>query len=305
MKYIIPTSSAKHLGRRIAEEITNKKITNARVIFPEKNKDGERFFPDEEVYSRIPEAEGGLFNKEQVILLHSGQRKPNAGIREYESNIEIIQEYSSPGKLDMFFAYFPYGRQDRKFLPGEIAKAEKDFDKLRNFYKIEDLHIIDAHFAGREHWDCKKRPFVDVKGFEVIMERIKNDFPNEEVLFLGPDVGAQTRAGIKGTEKKREGSYSVELSSKEHLVEIIKQYNFIAAIDDFSETGGTMVEFRNVCKEINPASVLIAGLTHGVKQKGINRTRADYDHLYLGNTVQRKEANVDFTELIMKSLGIL
>jgi phosphoribosylpyrophosphate synthetase len=305
MKYIIPTSSAEHLGKKIDKQIRQQGIINAQVIFPKRNKDGERYFPDEEVYSSIPEAEEGLFNREHVILLHSGQRKPNAGIREYEYNLEILQEYCSPGKLDLFFAHIPYGRQDKKFLPGEIAKVEKDFDKLKIFYKIEDIYIIDAHFAGRSYWDCEKRPFIDVKGSKVIMEKIKKDFLNENVLFLGPDIGAQIRAGIDGTEKKREGSYSVEISSEKELVDLIKKHDFISAIDDFSETGGTMVTFREFCKEINPASVLIAGLTHGVKQKGINRTKEQYDHFYLGNTVQRKEANVDFTELIMQSLGII
>jgi len=89
------------------------------------------------------------------------------------------------------------------------------------------------------------------------------------------------------------------------LEQTVRSASHIAAIDDFTETGGTLVRFHEFCKRLNPEAVMIAGLTHGVKQTGIDRTRTVYDHLYLGNSIDRPEANVNFTRLIMQSLGLM
>lgn len=309
MKYIIPSTPALHLGNKIAKQIKRRGIQDTQIIFPKKNKDGERYFPDDEVYSAIPESEKGIFDGQEVVFLHSGQRKPNTGIVELETNIEIVSEHTIPKKMGVFFAYIPYSKSDKHFRQGEIAKSEKLFNKLRRWYGIQDICIIDAHFAGRDHWDYENRPFTDVKGYEVIMKGIEEKF-GKEVLYLGPDIGSRIRAGLEGTDKARKDSYTVNVSAEDELIDLIKRHSHIAAIDDFTETGGTMVEFSNFCREHNPKAVLIAGLTHGVKQGGINRTVRAYDHLYLGNSIQRRKAhpkqwNIDFTELIMKSLGII
>ncbi|GEM_PF-702365 len=304
MKYIIPTKNAEHLGVKIAEEIANLGIIGAEVVFPGKNKDGQRHWPDGEVYVALPEAQEGKFNEQEVFMLHSGQRNPDQGLRELEYNLALLQKYSPTAKMNIFFANLPYAKQDKTFLPGEIAIVEEDFDRWRGWYKVKDIYVIDAHFAGRPHWDYDQRPFVAVNGSEEIMKAVREKF-GTEVAFLAPDIGSQVRTGLQGTKKSRTDSFTVEIHSKEELEQTVRSASHIAAIDDFTETGGTLVRFHEFCKRLNPEAVMIAGLTHGVKQTGIDRTRTVYDHLYLGNSIDRPEANVNFTRLIMQSLGLM
>jgi len=47
--FLIFTSAAEHLAEKLKH-----KPNNSEFIFPEKNKEGRRFFPDEEIYTKIP-----------------------------------------------------------------------------------------------------------------------------------------------------------------------------------------------------------------------------------------------------------
>ena len=284
--YIIPTTSAEHLGKRLL-----RKRGGLEIAFPDFYKSGKRYFPDGEVYTKISEV-NKLRNK-RVIVLHSGMPKPNEGLIELELILQILKDNQiKPG---VFFTYFPYGMQDKVFEKGETNVAENLIKKLVNYYKVKKIYIIDAHFEGR-NW-VKKYPIVNVSAVPILIEKAKRDFA-KNILFLSPDIGGKRRTGISGMRKKRIDSNRVEFLS---LPKNLKG-EVVGIVDDLLETGGTLLKAFQQCKK-NGAKKIVALVTHGVLPSGITRIKKRYSKLYLTNTIKQKGSNIDITDLILETIS--
>ena len=284
---IIPTSQAEHIGKRLAKK-------GLKVIFPEKNKEGKRYFPDGEVYTRISEIDK---LKGKTIILYSGAPNPNDGLVELEMLLEILRK-SKAKPIEVFFTYFSYGKQENIFDEGETNASENLVKKLVRYYNAKRVYTIDAHFFGRG-W-VKKYPVINVSAVDLLIRAALNDYP--EAIFLPPDIGSERRTGLKlkGLKKKRIDSYLVKIKSNEEFKTIVKG-KVVGVIDDMVETGATLVPFYKECKKCG-AKEVIALVTHGVLLEGIERIKSKYSKLYLTNTIDRKEANVDISDLILKTI---
>ncbi|GAG54089.1 unnamed protein product [marine sediment metagenome] len=75
----------------------------------------------------------------------------------------------------------------------------------------------------------------------------------------------------------------------------------IGVVDDLIETGGTLLKFYDFAKK-SGAKKVIALITHGVLPVGISKIKKKYSKLYLTNTIEQKEANVDVADLILKNI---
>jgi ribose-phosphate pyrophosphokinase len=285
---IIPTSQAEHIGKNLAKK-------DLKVIFPEKNREGKRYFPDGEVYVKIFKAEK---LRGRTIVLHSGAPRPNDGLVELEMILEILKK-SKAKPIEIFFTYFPYGRQDNIFERGETKAAENLIRKLVEYYGVSKIYVIDAHFWGRE-W-VKKYPMINVSAVNLLTQSTLKDYP--EAIFLPPDIGSERRTGfkLKGLEKKRIDSYLVKIKSSEEFKEIVKGKT-VGVIDDIVATGTTLISFYEKCKKYGAKEVL-ALITHGVLLEGIKKIKSKYSKLYLTNTIDRKEANINITDLIFQTIA--
>ncbi len=286
MIYIIPTTAAEHLGKRLQ---TNRDF---KVKFIDMNKDGKRFFPDDEVYVRLSRFRE---DSDRAIVLHAGAPKPDKGLMELKMVLEILNE-KNVRSIEVFFTYFPYGMQDKRFRGGEANVAENLIKELVEYYKVKKIYIIDSHFKGRR-W-VKKYPIKDIPVMPLLKQAAKKDFPG--VIFQGPDLGATRRFNVKGTKMKRLDSHHKNVrSDKKFKDTVCNQY--IGCEDDIIETGGTMVEFYDECKKCGSKDI-VALITHGVLSKGIKRVKSKYSKLYLSNTINRREANIDITNEIIKAI---
>lgn len=285
---LIATDQAAHLGR-----IIKKDKKNFKVFFVGKNKDKKRFFPDGETYARLPDIENITG---RTVILHSGSPKPNDGLIELKMVLQILKEKKiSP--IEIFFAYFPYGMQDHTDQPGAINFAEDLIKELVNYYNIQKIYTIDAHFWGRE-W-VENYPLENISAVNLLKEKAQKN--NSNVVFITPDMGAERRTGIKGVEKKRINSFETQIKEADWLAEMVKGKD-MGVIDDLLETGGTLAKIYDECKK-NQANKIIALITHGVLKKGIKGIEEKYDGLYLTNTIKQKAANVDISSLITEKLN--
>lgn len=283
--FIIPTSTTEHLTKLMKE-----KVKNFEIIFPNKNKDGERYFPDGEVYIKISKA-NGLRNK-RVLVLHSGAPKPNKGLVELELILQILKD--NRVRPEIFFTYFPYGMQDKIFEKGETNVAENLVKKLLSYYGVKKIYIIDPHFSKRS-W-AEKHPMENISAVPLLTKKAQQDF-DEDILFFSPDKGGKKRTGFSGIKKGRLNSFEIEiLSPKLNFKEKI-----VGVVDDIIETGGTLLKFYDFAKK-SRAKKVIALITHGILPVGVSKIEKRYSKLYLTNTVKQKEANVDITDLILKTL---
>ncbi len=287
---LIPTSFAEHLAKNI-----RKKAADFEIIFPELNKDRKRHFPDGEIYMRILKARR-LKNK-RVLVFHSGAPKPNEGLTELELILQILRD--NEVRPEVFFSYFPYGMQDKVFKKGETNVAENLIEKLNNYYRVKKIYVIDAHFWGKGRKWIKKYPIIHISAFNLLKRKVQKDF-KEEVLFLAPDVGAQKRFGIQGFNKTRINSYRVEVKTPKKLKKIIKG-RIVGIVDDVIKTSGTLLKVYDECKKYGAREV-IALITHGAMKYGILKAKEKYSQLYLTNTIKRKGANVDITDLILSTI---
>jgi phosphoribosylpyrophosphate synthetase len=302
---IVSTDSARHIAEKLAVDY------GFPVIFPGKNREGKRRFPDGEIYAKIPEADFLLLGR--IVVLHSGAPNPNDGLAELEMILEILRPKGFWGKvfsflrlrkLEVFFLYIPYGKQDQAFIEGETNAAENLIRKLVKYHKVREIYIVDAHFSGRA-WLWKKNwlgkrvyPVVNVSAVDLLKEAASRDY--RRLAFQSPDYGGQRRTGIKGTKKKRYDSHTTKIQSDKRFRRFVKG-KIIGAIDDLLQTGGTLINFYNECINYGALEV-VALLTHGILRKGLKRITERYSKLYLTNTVKRKEANIDITGLVAETL---
>ena len=285
--FLIFTSTAEHLKGNF-----KKKLKNFEIFVPEKNKDKKRCFPDGEVYVRLSKI-SALRKVKRVVVLHSGSPDPNTGLVELEFILQILKDYKI--RPEVFFTYFPYCRQDKAFEAGETNFAESLVKKLTDYYLVKKIYIIDPHF-GKMSW-IKKYPIKSVSALPSLIEKSKKDF-GKDILFLSPDKGGKRRTGILGVNKKRKNSFEVNIFSSGMNL----KGKTIGVVDDILATGGTLVRFFEFAKK-SGAQKVIALITHGVLDSGIKRIGKIFEKLYFTDTINKKEANIDITDLIAEAIG--
>lgn len=283
---LIFTSTTEHL----LDNLKAKTLRNLEFILPERNKEGKRFFPDGEVYVRLSGVEN-LKNK-RVVVLHSGAPRPNDGLMELEMILHILKDHGI--RPELFFTYFPYGQQDRAFQKGEANVAESLIKKLINYYGVKKIYVIDPHF-GKMEW-LEKYRLTSVSTIPFLIKKVQEDF-GQDILFFSPDKGGKRRTGISGLKKKRIDSFKVESFSPRRVL----KGKAVGVIDDILETGGTLSKFHEVVKK-SGVNEVFALITHGLLNSGIKRIKKGFSKIYLTNTINRKEANVDITDLIVETL---
>lgn len=284
--FLIPTSNTERLARGI-----KKKTKSVKIIFPDLSKDKKRVFPDKEIYMKISEAR--KLKGKKVIVLHSGSPEPNKGLVELELILQILKDNNI--KPEVFFTYFPYGMQDKVFKKGEVNVAENLVEKLVKYYKVNKIYIIDPHFGGRE-W-LLKYPINSLSAVPYLVKKAWQDF-DENVLFLSPDKGGKRRTGLSGVKKERLNSFKIRFFSPK----INFKEKTVGVVDDLIETGGTLLKFYDFAKK-HGAKKVIALITHGVLPVGVSKIEKKYSKLYLTNTIEQKETNVDVADLISKAIS--
>ena len=284
MPNIIPTTHAEHIGKKLMDQ------KDLKVFFLGKNKDNKRYFPDGELYARIPEIEE---IKGRTIVLHSGSPNPNSGLVELKMVLDILNQ-NKVGPIEVFFTYSPYSMQDSVDQIGSTNVAENLIKELTSYYNVKKIHIIDTHFFGKDWF--KKYQINNISAVNLLKQKAGVDY--KDIVYLAPDMGSQLRTGLEGTEKKRKDSFQVELSSNEEFAKAVKGKT-VGVVDDILETGGTLERFYDECIKCGATDV-VALITHGVLHEGIERIKNKYSNLYLTNTIDQKEANVDVKDLILE-----
>ena len=285
---LIFTSTTEHL----LDNLKKKAQKGLEFVLSEKNKEGQRFFPDGEIYMRIPQVK--KLKGKRVIVLHSGAPNPHDGLMELKLMLHILKDHGV--RPELFFTYFPYGQQDHVFRHGEGNIAESLIKKFLHYYGVKKIYAIDPHF-GKMPW-AKKYPIIHISATQILLEQVKKDF-GHDILFLSPDKGGKRRTGISGLKKKRKDSFDVEIFSPDLKIE----GKTVAVIDDLLETGGTLARFHETAIR-SGAKETVALITHGVLDSGIKRVKEKFSKLYLTNSINKKEANVDIADLLVDAFDL-
>jgi len=278
---IIPTSSVGHLLPAL------RQIEGCTVHELLPNKDGKHVFPDGEVYVRLDEKPE---QSERTIVVHAGAPRPNEGIVELEMILMALESYSI--KPELVLTYFPYGMQDKVFEPGEISVAQSLIKQWKDYYQVQGIHVIDAHFHGRE-W-IASYPLTCHSASSLLLNAVQTKYP--DIVLRAPDDGSHRRTTLPSAKKVRKNSHEVDFAHTDDFAAAIRG-KVVGVVDDLIETGGTLARFADHCRE-NGAEKVIAIATHGVLPEGVERVKNAYDELYLTNTIGSPHANVDIAPLL-------
>ncbi len=288
---LIPTSNAKHLTKLISGS-QSCQSGQIQIIDPPGNSENQEIFPDGEVYTRLPEWVKDFEGR--VVVLHSGMPNPNDGLVRLLMILSILSK--SKATVEVFFSYFSYGMQDHAKYDGETNMARDIITMLVNYYGVAKIYVLDPHFGGQT-W-IMDYPVVQVFAGPILYSAVRQDYP--DVIFMAPDAGSQRRTSLPGTKKERHNSFDVEIKWGEEFPSSVEG-KIVAVVDDLIETGGTLVKFHEACKECR-AKETIAVSTHGVLLPGIKRVKSFFSRLYLTNSVNREESNVDISSLIVRAI---
>jgi len=284
---LILTTSASHFK----DSFGSRK--NFRLVVLGTNRDGKNIFPDGEVFVKLPE----LSKESRTVVLHSGAPNPNDGLAELEMILSILKR-GGIQNVEVFFTYLPYGMQDKIHVEGETNAAEDLLRKLCEYYGVGKIYAIDPHFTEAP-W-LKGMPFVSVSAHETLLSAVRKNYP--DAVFVSPDMGHETRTKglMKGFQKTRTDSYTVTITHDGIFMSGIKGKT-VAVVDDIIETGGTMIGFYNECEKFAPKE-MVAVVTHGLLSSGIKRLKEKYLAVFISNTINQEEANVDISMLISRAL---
>lgn len=125
---IIGCSGGIHIARDIARSL---KVPYTSVET--------RFFPDGEIYVRLP----GDIKEENVVVVQSMARKPNDLLIEFIFVLETLKDMGVNGIIGVI-PYFPYARQDERFKPGE-AISLNIVSKLLEDLGLKLIITVDMH----------------------------------------------------------------------------------------------------------------------------------------------------------------
>ncbi len=185
---------------------------------------------------------------------------------------------------------------EKIFEAGETNFAESLVKKLIDYYLVKKIYIIDPHF-GKMDW-AKKYPILSISAIPLLIEKSRKDF-GKDILFLSPDKGGKRRTGISGLGKKRINSFDVKTFSSK----ISMKGKTVGVVDDIVSTGGTLLRFREFAKKAG-AKQVVALITHGVLNNGVKKVKKSFEKLYLTNTINKKEANIDVANLVAGAINI-
>jgi ribose-phosphate pyrophosphokinase len=284
--HVIGGTASTALAERISRELGNAPFG---IPFTKR-------FPDDELYVRV----GGRLEGEDVVLVQS--TRTDADFLELILLEDAVREAGARRVL-VVVPYFGYGRQDRRFFPGEPVSAralcrhvELDADAVVTV----DLHSSLTQFT---------KPAFEASGIPAIA-RLLRERPLD--LLVSPDKGGVDRVRRMAQlldkpwfalEKRRIDSEHVELSLPSTLPVPVEGKHTVL-IDDVISTGGTIVEAAKLLKK-NGAVAVSAACTHGLFLKdAFERIKVVVGDVYstdtLGNPAEKASVAPDIAQILQR-----
>jgi ribose-phosphate pyrophosphokinase len=294
MAVVIGLSGGDHLYQKIADGIGAKGV-----------KAETRFFPDGELYLRLPVDN---FNGEDVVIVQSMYNQPNNKLVEYIFAVNTAKDLGAR-KVIGVVPYLSYARQDRRFKPGEAVSLRIVADLIHNA-GTDHLVVVDMHLhrvRGSELESIFRIPVSNVSVMPLFGELFKDVV--EKGIVVGPDDEAIEFA--KAAASKYNGKYTnfskMRLGDREVNIIADKNIDFsgkdVLIVDDIISTGGTIMTAVNLLKQFNAKNIYVAAAHALLVEGALDKLRAlQLKDLVSSNTIPSPITRVDATPVIVKEL---
>ncbi len=250
-------------------------------------------FSDGEVMVEIGENVRGR----DIYVVQSTCAPTNNNLMELLIMIDALKR-ASAATITAVIPYYGYARQDRKVAPRTPITSKLVADIITTA-GADRVVTIDLH-AGQIQ-GFFNIPVDNLYAAPVILEHLKNRFPNNNIVMVSPDAGGTERARafakrlgctLAVIDKRRTGPNVAEVM---HLIGDVKDKTAII-LDDMIDTAGTLTQAARALKE-HGAKTIYACATHGVLSgPAIDRiNESDLEKVVITDTIPlgEKEARTD------------
>ena len=247
-----------------------------------------RRFSDQEVFVEIHENVRG----EDMFLVQSTSFPANDNLMELLVTLDALKR-ASARRITGVVPYFGYARQDRKPGPRTPISA-KLVANLITTAGADRMLTMDLH-AGQIQgfFDI---PVDNLYASPVMIADIKQNYPDDGLVVVSPDVGGVVRAravakridaDLAIVDKRRERAGVSEVM---HIIGDVKDRRCIL-VDDIVDSAGTLCNAAVALKEAGATSV-VAYVTHGVLSGGAvaRVTASELEQMVITDTIQATEA---------------
>lgn len=264
-------------------------------------------FSDGELYFRVEDS----VEDENVATLLSGYPNQDSAIVKATLLSSTLKDHGAK-QVVTIFPYFPYARQDKRFLEGEPISA-KYVAKTLYESGTDFLLTIDVHDAHA--FNSFGNRFINLKTYSVWAEHLRTHV-DQDFFLVSPDEGRATFVENLAKEincefislsKQRnlqtgevEG---IEVKNRKKLERLEETCEAAVLSDDIISTGGTASEAMRKVKEIFKGH-LIAAFTHGIFLPGAiaNLLRVGAHTILTTDTIDTSFSDVSVAPLIANRL---
>ncbi|BDV41790.1 ribose-phosphate pyrophosphokinase [Geotalea uraniireducens] len=217
-------------------------------------------FSDGEVMVEISENVRGR----DVYVVQSTCAPTNNNLMELLIMMDALKR-ASASTITAVIPYYGYARQDRKVAPRTPITSKLVADLITTA-GADRVVTVDLH-AGQIQ-GFFNIPVDNLYAAPVILENLKQRFPENNIVMVSPDAGGTERARafakrlgctLAVIDKRRTGPNVAEVM---HLIGDVKDKTAII-LDDMIDTAGTLTQAARALKE-HGAKTIYACATHGV-----------------------------------------
>ena len=272
---VVGGSASVQLAKAIARELSSGYVD---VAF-EKHPGG---FPDGERYVRLLGSVAG----DHIVLVQTTY--PDSNVVEIVLLADAIRD-SGARRLSAVIPYFGYGRQDKRFLDGEVVSAKT----IAKHISVDADELLTMAIHNPDILKTFPITARDVDGMPALGRYLKSA---DVDMLLAPDDNAirfaKTASIICGKpydylEKERIDSYTVKIEPKVLSV----RGKSVAIVDDVISTGGTIA---TAAKELRSqgARRVIAACVHGLFVGPAEANLKGCDDVVATDTIQSAHTKV-------------
>ena len=286
---LIAGNSSKDLAKKISKKLKANLVKSEVKIFP----DGE---------SKITLK--GKLSKSKTIVVQSIYPPVDSNLIQALSLISKAKEYST--EVIVVVPYLGYARQDREFLPGEIATM-KVLGQLFKGAGASKIIVVDIHSKiGLKHFKIKSENLSAIPDLARYFQ--KTNLKNPLVVF--PDQGGKERAkefadkfgsdfiALKKQRDRKTGKVQIKTGG---LDEVIGRD--LILVDDMISTGGSIIKATEFLKKQKCNRVFVT-CTHALLMNDAEKKirKAGVTRIISANTIPGNSSIVDVSSTIAKAI---
>lgn len=261
-------------------------------------------FADNEVFVDIKENVRG----EDIFVVQSTSRPANDNIMELLITIDALRR-ASARRITAVIPYFGYARQDRKVAPRTPISA-KLVANIITSSGADRVLTLDLH-AGQIQgfFDI---PLDNLYAAPVFVRHIKENFNNENLVIVSPDVGGLVRARVIASKINAELAIVDKRRPRAGVSEVMNIIGDVEGknciiVDDMVDSGGTLCNAADALIAKGAVSVS-AYITHGVLSGKANDRIANSSlkNLVITNSIEPSKETLEVKNIkIINIAGLI